>query len=270
MLPAVWKKNEFVGKKIGGRPSEHRRAQDWNEQTMTESIKSEIERLLDEPGGLPATDRASDLLRSRLTATLSEGLGDASVAPSQFSTRDLASMAAFIDGQLTGAARDKFAADLSQQQSLRADLESTAALVYATSDSPLEVPKHLLARAGAQFAPAPPPALESRWRLDLSMLLPRRRIAWAMVAALALIVATPAGLMLSGRYGGPQGGGEPELSAVPEPAGDASQRQKSCEDKLNELAKAGKLKKAPERAADASEPKDPCARLARELDGSSK
>jgi hypothetical protein len=237
---------------------------------MTESIKSEIERLLDEPGGLPATDPASDLLRSRLIATLSEGLGNASVASSQFSARDLASMAAFIDGQLTGAERDKFAADLSQQQSLRADLESTAALVYATADSPLEVPKHLLARAGAQFAPAPPPEPESRWRLDLSAFLPRRRIAWAMVAALALIVATPAGLMLSGRFGGPQGGGEPELSAVPEPADDASQRQKSCEDKLSELAKAGKLKKSPERAANASEPKDPCERLAHELDGSSK
>ena len=240
---------------------------------MTDSIKREIERLLDEPGTLPATSQASDRLRSRLAATLSEGLGDSS---SELGGPDLASMAAFIDGQLTGAARDKFVADLAQQQGLRADMESTAALVYAASDSPVEVPRHLLARASAQFAPAPPSQTEARRDFSalLSALLPRQqRVAWAMVAALALIVAVPAGLMIRDQSGGPQ----PELSGVPEPANDAAQQEKdkACEEKLKDLAKkdignAEKSKPAlPDSApSSASTPKDPCDRSTPQRDGS--
>jgi hypothetical protein len=238
---------------------------------MTDSIKREIERLLDEPGRPPATSQGSDRLRSRLTATLSEGLDDASVTSSEFGVQDIASIAAFIDGQLTGAARDKFTADLAQQQGLRADVESTAALVYSTSDSPLEVPRHLLARAGAQFASAqPPPQAAARWDFSalLTAFLPRQRIAWAMVAALALIVAVPAGLMINGQSGGPQ----PELSGVPEPVDAVSQQEKdkACEEKLKEMQKAGKSKPAlPDRPpSSASTPKDPCDRPTPQRDGS--
>jgi hypothetical protein len=97
---------------------------------MTDSFKREIERLLDEPGELPEGGNASERLRSRLTATLSEGLSDVSEAPSDFDAADFASIAAFVDGRLTGDARDKFANALVQQHSLRADVESSAELVH--------------------------------------------------------------------------------------------------------------------------------------------
>jgi hypothetical protein len=218
---------------------------------MTDSIKREIERLLDEPGGPAATEQGLERLRSRLAATLSEGLGDASVSSSEAAGRDLAAVAAFIDGRLTGAARDKFVADLAQHQNFRADLESAAALVRATEDKQVQVPKHLLAQAGAQFAPAPPPNTASQWDLAAflsGILAPRRRLALALVAALALIVAVPAGLLIKGQ----SGGGQPELSGVEEPVKDTSPpKDKSCEDKAKEdkskdnskdLAKAEKSK----------------------------
>jgi anti-sigma factor RsiW len=228
---------------------------------MTDSFKREIERLLDEPGELPEAGQASDRLRSRLTATLSEGLG--SVSSSDVDTGDAASIAAFIDGQLTGAARDEFVAALAQRPSLRADVESAAELVSSVSENPLTVPKDLLARAGAQFAPAAPRQAESRsrWSFSLSALLPRQRMALAMVAALALILTVPAGLMIGSRLGGP-GGGEPELSAVPEP--DVAAQQQACKDKAN-AAKAEKSKTAvpaPKETSDGSKPKDPCDQFA--------
>jgi hypothetical protein len=246
---------------------------------MTDSIKREIGRLLDEPGDLPATGEVSDRLRARLTATVSEGLGSASAGSSATGTRDIAAMAAFIDGQLTGAARDKFVADLAQQQNLRADVESTADLVYATSDSPLEVPRHLLARASAQFAPAQPPQTTaqqagSRWDPSalLSAFLPRQRIAWAMVAALALIVAVPAGLMMRGQ----SGGGQPELSGVEEPAVSQQQKDKACEDWLKEMSKKDASKQdlskvqpsksaLPDSPSAGTPPKDPAKNPAKDL-----
>jgi hypothetical protein len=218
---------------------------------MTDSIKREIERLLDEPGDPAAagqgSGQGSERLRSRLAATLSEGLRDASVSSSEAASRDLTSVAAFIDGQLSGAERDKFVADLAQHQNFRADLESAAALVRAAEDNQVQVPKHLLAQAGVQFAPAPPPTTASGWdpaAFFAGILLPRRRLALALVAALALIVAVPVGLSIRG----PSGGGQPELSGVEEPVKDTSQpKDKSCEDKAKEdkskdLAKAEKSK----------------------------
>ena len=249
---------------------------------MTDSIKREIERLLDEPGDPAATAQGSERLRSRLAATLSEGLGDASVASSEAAGRDLASVAAFIDGQLSGAERDKFVADLVQHQNFRADLESAAALVRAAEDNQMQVPKHLLAQAGAQFAPAPPPTTASGWdpaAFFAGILLPRRRLALALVAALALIVAVPVGLSIRG----PSGGGQPELSGVEEPVKDASPRKdKSCEDKAKEdkdkskdvakdLAKADKSK-SKDSSKDPSKDAaiDPCDRSATGRDATKK
>jgi hypothetical protein len=228
---------------------------------MTDSFKREIERLLEEPDGQPEADR--HLLRARLAATLSEGLDEAKAASSSRpDLGDIGSIAAFIDGRLTGDVRDEFVTALAERRGLRADVASSTALVQAVASNPVQVPKHLMARANAQFAPAPVVRLESRWRLDLSAFLPRRRIAWAMVAALALIVATPAGLMLSGRYGGPQGGGEPELSSVPAPelssapADETPKDQKSCEEKLKEKAEKAKTGPSERSPASAQAPKD--------------
>lgn len=228
---------------------------------MTDNFKREIERLLDEPAEPPVAGRPSDRLRSRLAATLSEGLGDASVASSDPNAGNPAAVAAFIDGQLTGAARDKFTGALAQDPSLRADMESAADLVASIADSPVKVPTHLLARAGAQFAPAPPRPAEARarWRFSLANLLPRQRLALAMVVALVAVVAVPAGMMINSRLGGT--GGEPELSGVSDADTEAA-RVQACKDKMKKDAeKAGASKTAAPAAketSDGSKLKDPC------------
>lgn len=227
---------------------------------MTDNFKSEIERLLDEPAEPPVAGAPSDRLRARLAATLSEGLGDAPVASSDPAAGNAASVAAFIDGRLTGDAREKFASVLAQEPNLRADLESAADLVYSIADSPAQVPKHLLARASAQFAPEPPRAVEarSRWSFSLADLLPRQRLALAMAAVLAVVIAIPAGMMFKG--GG--GGGEPELSGVSDADLEAA-RVKACRDKQEKEAKAAKEGKVPSKETSANTPaqKDPCAPL---------
>lgn len=234
---------------------------------MTDHFKREIERLLDEP---PEAGQPSDRLRSRLAATLSEGLGDASLASTD---TDPAAIAAFIDGQLTGAARDKLAGPLALDPGLRADMESAADLVSSIADSPAKVPKHLLARASAEFAPAPPRPTEARarWSFSLADLLPRQRLAVAMVAALIAAFAVPAGLMINSRLGG--GGGEPELSNVSDADIEAA-RAKACREKLKKDAeKAGTAKTAApaaKEAADGSKPKDPCDPSELKRDGAAK
>jgi hypothetical protein len=237
---------------------------------MTDNFKREIERLLDEPAEPPVAGQPSDRLRARLAATLFEGLGDA--APSNADAANPAAVAAFIDGRLTGAARDKFAGALAQDPGLRADLESAADLVSSIADSPVQVPKHLLARAGAQFAPAPPrPVARAGWSFSLADLLPRQRLALAMVAALVAVVAVPAGLMINSRLGG--SGGEPELSNVSDADIEAA-RVKACRDKIKkEAEKAGTAKTAApaaKEAADGSKPKDPCDPSELKRDGGAK
>ena len=239
---------------------------------MTENFKSEIERLLDEPAEPPVAGPA-DRLRARLAATLFEGLGDAPVASSNPDAGNLAAVAAFIDGQLTGDAREKFASVLAQEPNLRADLESAADLVTSITDSPAQVPKHLLARASAQFAPEPLRAVaaRSRWSFSLADLLPRQRLALAMVAVLAVVVAIPAGMMINSRLGG--GGGEPELSGVSDADIEAA-RLKACKDKMkNDAEKAGTSKTAApaaKPAADGAKPKDPCDPPEPKRDGAAK
>src|SRR3954471_17966607 len=112
---------------------------------MTDRIRSEIERLLDEPDAAgAAAPSAAGRLRSRLRATVFEGLSEAQPDPSTLDASDTGAMAAFIDGQLTGVAREKFAGVLARQPGLRADAEAVAALVDEVSESSLDVPKHLL------------------------------------------------------------------------------------------------------------------------------
>src|SRR5689334_22064958 len=122
---------------------------------MTDDFKREIERLLDEPGERPDS-AAAQRLRARLTATFPEALDES--ARSGADAADAATAAAYIDGQLSGRAREEFAAALARQPDLRADVEQAAGLVYSAADKPVEVPKALLARASATFAPAPPQA----------------------------------------------------------------------------------------------------------------
>jgi hypothetical protein len=232
---------------------------------MTDDIKRRIERLLEEPDDLPG--RRESLVRARLSATLSEGLAG-SAAASEVDAGDSASIAAFIDGRLTDTERDKYAPMLAQNHGLRADVESAAALVDAIASSPSKLPAGLLARASAQLAPAAPrpAASPSRSRWTLFARMPRQRVAWAMAAALALIVIAPAALMVGGRIDGPHPhiGGEPELSVAPGPDDDDS-APPSCDDKAKaakeEMSKSGlpepsRLPEPKEAVSPASSPKD--------------
>jgi hypothetical protein len=226
---------------------------------MTDDIKRRIERLLDEPDELP--ERRESLVRARLTATLSEGLAGSAAAVSD--AGDPASIAAFVDGRLSEAERDKYAAMLAQHHGLRADVESAAALVDSITSNPSHLPAGLLARANAQLAPAAarPAASPSRSRWTLFARMPRQRVAWAMVAALAVIVIAPAALMVGGRIEGPhpQIGGEPELSVAPGPDDDDDSGPPACDDKAKaakeEMSKSG-LPERKEAASPESSPKD--------------
>jgi hypothetical protein len=222
---------------------------------MSDKFKSEIERLLDEPAEPQNPGAPADRLRARLAATLSEGLGDAQVSASD--AANPASMAAFLDGRLTGEARDKFARVLADEPGLRADMESAADLVSSVTESPLSVPKHLMARAAVQFAPEPPRVVEtrSRWSFSFADLLPRQRVALAAVAVLAVMLAIPAGMMFKGG-----GGGEPELSGVSE-ADLLAAKVKACKDKQAKEADQAKASKTAPPAAPKTadgKPKDPC------------
>ena len=105
-------------------------------------------------------------------------------------------------------------------------------------------------------------AEQSRWSLSLALasLLPRQRMALAAVAALALIVAVPAGLIVSGKFG--KSGGEPELSGVEDPKDTAAKRLQECRDKVAKEAKEAKEAKSGTAAKDkkdaAKDAKDPC------------
>lgn len=231
---------------------------------MTDKFKNEIERLLDEPGERPAP-AAPDQLRARLAATFSEALDETSRSAADDAV-DPATMAAFIDGQLTGAAREKLAAALARQPGLRADLEQAADLAFSAAETPAQVPKALLARANAAFAPAPPQAAapQARWSFAeaLSALLPRQRMALAAVAALVVVLAVPVALVFSGKFGGT--GGEPELSSVEDQ--EIAKRVAECREKAAKDAKAAnKDAKSASAAKDAArspakdkDAKDPC------------
>ena len=229
---------------------------------MTENIKREIERLLDEPGDRPGTGP----LRARLAATLSEGLETAAPDAPDAEASDQATLAAFVEGRLAGAERDRFVAALARNQSLRADAESSAALIQSITDNPTPMPKELLARAGALLEPAPRPRRAeptSRWQL--AAFLPRRPVAWALAAVLAVLVLSPAALYVGGRFGGvqPQTNGEPELTSVPDAEDDDPQQPpQACEDKSKPGAKseAAQSNLPPREIAKPAAPagKDPC------------
>jgi len=224
---------------------------------MTDDFKREIERLLDEAG--EGASAPPDRLRARLSATFSQALDE--TARTSVDAANPATAAAYLDGTLTGAAREKFAAALAQQPSLRADLEQAADIVTSVAGQQVGVPKALLARANAAFAPAPPrPAERAGWSLStaLASLLPRQRLALAAVAAAALLIAVPAGLIVTGKIG--KSGGEPELSGVEDPKDEVAKRVQECREKLAKDAKdksAGMSKEVVKDTA-RKDGKDPC------------
>jgi hypothetical protein len=220
---------------------------------MNDQLKNKIEHLLDEPGKTPS--EGPDALRARLAATFAEGLDGAPATSGASDSFDTAAIAALIDDNLTGAERADLVARLAGQPGLRADLESAGELIQSVGERPQEVPKHVLARAQAQFAP-PPPASAKRsrgWTLSLAALFPRQRIAIAALAALAIMLAVPAGLVVLKRGG--SGGAEPELTSVSEP--DATPQ--SCKDKKQDKKDSMEIGKDGKKSASSvAKDKDPC------------
>lgn len=230
---------------------------------MTEKILNKIKRLLDERTGKPASAEL-DLADARLVATFAEGLRDSTRAGA--SPGGASTMAAFIDGRLAKADLDDFTAALAGDQSLRADLESTAALVDSIADASRALPKDLLARASAQFTPTAPP-LRVATRIRIPVVQPRRW-AWAAAAAILVFAVIGPGALLVDRFSGPgTEGTSPEIgNAGPtaSPAGDDIGPQKpSCEEATKEKPKAEhelESKDDPSKPKGATPPndKDPC------------
>jgi hypothetical protein len=121
---------------------------------MAEGLRGEIERLLAE-GREPRETKVARWRRARLTADLSQALGDAGAGETHGLSDDLAAKAAFLDDGQVGPDREEFAAALANDEKLRADVESALALIEAVGGAPAPVPKQLLRQAQAQFSPTP-------------------------------------------------------------------------------------------------------------------
>src|SRR5580704_15714709 len=167
---------------------------------MAGRLPDEIERLLAEAGsGLDTPAR--EALRARLAASLAQGLDSPSGAdqPADDLADGPAGLAAFLDGRLTGAAREAFIQKLVEAPSHRAELDSAAVLLDAVGNGAPVAPE-LLARAAAEFAPAPvissaaigKPSWWARGRLGT----PGARV--AITAVLALVVLVP-GIAMVGK-----------------------------------------------------------------------
>ena len=164
-----------------------------------------IERLSHEPAPALAEDdgrsdrlQALELLRAHLSRTVSEGLGQGSVA-AQWGEIDNAEIAAFLDGSLSRAEWDAVAARLVNDPVARAELAAAAALLDEIQAQPATAPADLMGRAAGVLAASE----QSRPSVSAVPVTPvawyRRPIVWPGFALLALaIIAVPAVLKIAG------------------------------------------------------------------------
>ena len=117
-----------------------------------------IERLSHKPASVLAEDdgrsdrlQALELLRAQLSRTISEGLGQGSVAD-QCGEIDNAQIAAFLDGSLPRAEWDAVAARLVSDPVARAELAAAAALLDEIEAQPAAAPADLMGRAAGVLA----------------------------------------------------------------------------------------------------------------------
>jgi hypothetical protein len=162
------------------------------------------------------------LARARLAADFAEGLSGEAV-DENIHPGELARIAAFLDGRLSGAERDALIVALTRDASRRADLASAVAVLDAAHAEPQSaVPSDLISRAVNEFAPeklsgvvSAQPQRTGRWH--------RRRIMWASAGATLLIAAAvpSAWWVIDQRLDSPpmrDDGSLPSRSAVPERA----------------------------------------------------
>ena len=164
-----------------------------------------IERLSHEPAPAPAEDdgrsdrlQALELLRAQLSRTISEGLGQGSVA-GQWGEIDNAQIAAFLDGSLSRAEWDAVATRLANDPVARAELAAAVALLDEIQAQPATVPAGLMERAAGVLAASE----QNRPRVSAVAVTPvawyRRSMAWSGFAlAVLAVIAVPTVLKMAG------------------------------------------------------------------------
>ena len=164
-----------------------------------------IERLSHEPAPAPAGDdgrsdrlQALELLRAQLSRTISEGLGQGSVA-GQWDEIDNAQIAAFLDGSLSRAEWDAVATRLANDPVARAELAAAVALLDEIQAQPATVPAGLMGRAAGVLAASE----QNRPRASAVAATPvaryRRSMAWSGFAlAVLTMIAVPTVLKMVG------------------------------------------------------------------------
>ena len=157
-----------------------------------------IERPSHEPASAHAEDdgrsdrlQALELLRAQLSRTISEGLGQGSVA-GQWGEIDNAQIAAFLDGSLSRAEWDTVAKRLANDPAARAELTAAAALLDEIQSQPATVPAGLMAQAAGVLAASE----QSRPQVSAVAVAPvaqyRRSVVWSGFALAALaVIAIP-------------------------------------------------------------------------------
>jgi len=164
-----------------------------------------IERLSHEPAPEPAEDdgrsdrqQTLELLRAQLSRTISEGLGQGSVA-GQWGEIDNAEIAAFLDGSLSRAEWDAVATRLANDPVARAELAAAVALLDEIQAQPATVPAGLMERAAGVLAASE----QNRPRVSAVAVTPvawyRRSMAWSGFAlAVLAVIAVPTVLKMAG------------------------------------------------------------------------
>src|SRR6185436_1948256 len=157
-----------------------------------------IERLSHEPASERAEDdgrsdrqQTLELLRAQLSRTISEGLGQGSVA-GQWGEIDNAQIAAFLDGSLSQAEWDAVATRLANDPVARAELAAAAALLDEIQAQPATAPAGLIGRAAGVLAASE----QNHQQVSAVAATPvtryRRSMAWSgMALAVLAVIAVP-------------------------------------------------------------------------------
>ena len=135
--------------------------------------------------------QALELLRAQLSRTISEGLGQGSVA-GQWDEIDNAQIAAFLDCSLSRAEWDAVATRLANDPVARAELASAAALLNEIQARPATAPADLIGRAAGVLAASE----QNRPQVSAVAVTPvaryRRSMAWSGFAlAVLAVIAVP-------------------------------------------------------------------------------
>jgi hypothetical protein len=159
---------------------------------MTERFSHEIASLLADDDGRADRTEARALLRARLAASVSEGLGSAASVQGESAASDYdhARVAAFIDRAVSRAEWGAIAARLVDDPAVRSEVASAVSLLDSIEAQPDAMPAGLEAPAAGIFARSPDPAADGA---RLSAAWWRRSPAqWSTIAAVMLLaVVTP-------------------------------------------------------------------------------